>query len=229
MTGSTVLNVLTAGTVFGSVLQYRQTVAQGKVQQRIAEAEARNRRLEGRVEAVKAKESANEILRKTKRALASNIARGYSSGVIPEVGSSAVFSEQQVLRPAALDVGILEQDAFLAIEQSERQARNIEYQGQMAARQAKTEALFKLGTDLAQIAMTGVGSGFGSKSVAPNIAQPGTPGNLSQINTAGTSSVMSAVARPGQAAFSRSIAGGATPISGNYGVFNTAGGGMNFI
>ena len=55
----------------------------------------------------------------------------------------------------------------------------------MAARQAKTEALFKLGTDLAQIAMTGVGSGFGSKSVAPNIAQPGTPGNLSQINVGG--------------------------------------------
>ena len=49
MTGSTVLNVLTAGTVFGSVLQYRQTVAQGKVQQRIAEAEPRKRRLEGRV------------------------------------------------------------------------------------------------------------------------------------------------------------------------------------
>jgi len=180
---SSALQVLTAGTVFGSVLQYRQTVAQGKVQQRIAEAEARNRRLEGRVEAVKAKESANEILRRTKRALASNIARGYSSGVIPEVGSSAVFSEQQVLRPAALDVGILEQDAFLAIEQSQRQARNIEYQGQMAARQAKTEALFKLGTDLAQIAMTGVGSG--SRSVAPNIAQPGTPGNLSQINVGG--------------------------------------------
>tara|TARA_R100001224_G_scaffold110061_1_gene88210 strand:+ start:17 stop:550 length:534 start_codon:yes stop_codon:yes gene_type:complete len=168
MTGSTVLNVLTAGTVFGSVLQYRQTVAQGKVQQRIAEAEARNRRLEGRVEAVKAKESANEILRRTKKALASNIARGYSSGVIPEIGSSAVFSEQQVLRPAALDVGILEQDAFLAIEQSQRQARNIEYQGQMAARQAKTEALFKLGTDLAQVAMTGVGSGT-DKSIAPKI------------------------------------------------------------
>ena len=107
MTGSTVLNVLTAGTVFGSVLQYRQTVAQGKVQQRIAEAEARNTRLEGRVEAVKAKESANEILRRTKRALASNIARGYSSGVIPEVGSSAVFSEQQVLRPAALDLSLI--------------------------------------------------------------------------------------------------------------------------
>ena len=38
----------------------------------------------------------------------------------------------------------------------------------MAARQARTEALFKLGTDLAQIAMTGVGSGT-DKSIAPKI------------------------------------------------------------
>ena len=130
--------------LIGSALQARSTISAGKIQQRVFEAQARNQRLEGRVEAVRAKEQANEILRRTKRALASNVARGYSSGVLPEVGSSAVFSEQQVLRPAALDVGILEQDAFLAIEQSEREARNLEYRGKMAARQARTQAFGNL-------------------------------------------------------------------------------------
>ena len=157
---------MSAGAIFaainlaGSVLQYRSTVASGKVQKTIMEAQARNKRLQGRVEAVKAQESANEILRRTKRALASNIARGYSSGVLPEVGSAAVFSEQQVLRPAALDVGILEQDAFLAIEQSEREARNLEYRGAMAARQAQTQAITGLVMNVAQVGLAGAFSGM---------------------------------------------------------------------
>jgi len=233
-------SVISAGIgLIGSALQYRSSVAEGRIQQQIAEAQARNERLKGRVEAVKAQESANEILRRTKRALASNIARGYSSGVLPEVGSAAVFSEQQVLRPAALDVGILDQDAFLAIEQSERQARNLEYKGDMAKRQARTAALGNLFMSVAEVGLSGAFSGLGSPSPTSTLpvtpmARPTIPvpiggslaPNASLINTAGTSGVMSAVARPGQAAFSRSIAGGATPISGNYGVFNTAGGGL---
>ena len=228
-------SVISAGIgLIGSALQYRSSVAEGRIQQQIAEAQARNERLKGRVEAVKAQESANEILRRTKRALASNIARGYSSGVLPEVGSAAVFSEQQVLRPAALDVGILDQDAFLAIEQSERQARNLEYKGRMAARQAQTAALGNLVMSVAQVGLSGAldfslpTTSTATPTVIPRPTVP--PLNrlsvASQINTAGTSGVMSAVARPGQAAFSRSIAGGATPISGNYGVFNTVGGGL---
>ena len=170
--------------LIGSILQYRSSVAEGKIQQQIAEAKARNERLKGRVEAVKAQESANEILRRTKRALASNIARGYSSGVLPEVGSSKVFSEQQVLGPAALDVGILDQDAFLAIEQSERQARNLEYQGRMAARQARTAALGNLVMAGAQVGLSGAfeGLSFGGSG---SIAQPGIAGNVSQINVGG--------------------------------------------
>ena len=180
---------MSAGAIFGaiglagSVLQYRSTIASGKVQKTIMEAQARNKRLEGRVEAVKAKESANEILRRTKRALASNIARGYSSGVLPEVGSAAVFSEQQVLRPAALDVGILEQDAFLAIEQSEREARNLEYRGAMALRQARTVALGNLVMSAAQVGLSGAFSGLGGSSGA--LAKPGVAGNVSQINVGG--------------------------------------------
>ena len=185
MTAATAISAISAGVgLVGSFLQYRSTVAQGKAEQRIAEAQARNERLKGRVEAVKAQESANEILRRTKRALASNIARGYSSGVLPEVGSAAVFSEQQVLRPAALDVGILDQDAFLAIEQSERQARNLEYKGRMAARQAQTAALGNLVMSVAQVGLSGAFSGLGSAGSGA-IAQPGIAGNVSQINVGG--------------------------------------------
>ena len=174
-------SVVSAGIgLIGSALQYRSSVAEGRIQQQIAEAQARNERLKGRVEAVKAQESANEILRRTKRALASNIARGYSSGVLPEVGSAAVFSEQQVLRPAALDVGILDQDAFLAIEQSERQARNLEYKGRMAARQAQTAALGNLVMAGAQVGLSGAfeglsfgGSGY-SASAFQGVSKAGT-------------------------------------------------------
>ena len=216
-------SVVSAGIgLIGSALQYRSSVAEGRIQQQIAEAQARNERLKGRVEAVKAQESANEILRRTKRALASNIARGYSSGVLPEVGSAAVFSEQQVLRPAALDVGILDQDAFLAIEQSERQARNLEYKGRMAARQAQTAALGNLVMSVAQVGLSGAFSGLGSSvssAGSGSIAQPGIAGNVSQINTAGNVAMNRAV--------NPMFVGQTSPLSG--GVYNTAGGGMNFI
>jgi len=202
-------SVVSAGIgLIGSALQYRSSVAEGKIQQQIAEAEARNQRLKGRVEAVKAQESANEILRRTKRALASNIARGYSSGVLPEVGSAAVFSEQQVLRPAALDVGILDQDAFLAIEQSERQARNLEYKGRMAARQAQTAALGNLVMSVAQVGLSGA-LDFSSPTTTTTPMTPPTP-------------IGSPLARPGLASnFSQINVGG--------GAYSTAGGGMNFI
>ena len=216
-------SVVSAGIgLIGSALQYRSSVAEGRIQQQIAEAQARNERLKGRVEAVKAQESANEILRRTKRALASNIARGYSSGVLPEVGSAAVFSEQQVLRPAALDVGILDQDAFLAIEQSERQARNLEYKGRMAARQAQTAALGNLFMSVAEVGLSGAFSGLGSSVSSAGsgaIAQPGIAGNVSQINTAGNVAMNRAV--------NPMFVGQTSPLSG--GVYNTAGGGMNFI
>ena len=63
---------MSASAVFGgiglvmSALQYRSTVAAGKAEQEFYNAQARNRRLQGRVEAVEAKEKGNEILRRTK-------------------------------------------------------------------------------------------------------------------------------------------------------------------
>jgi len=212
--------------LIGSALQARSTISAGKIQQRVFEAQARNKRLEGRVEFLRSKEQANEILRRTKRALASNVARGYSSGVLPEVGSSAVFSEQQVLRPAALDVGILEQDAFLAIEQSEREARNLEYRGKMAARQARTQAFGNLVMNIGAIGLSGAFSNL--LPTSPTSTLPVTPppipasvggsfaGNASQINTAGSVALNRAV--------NPMFVGQTSPLSG--GVYNTAGGGL---
>ena len=219
---------MSASAVFGGIgllisgLQYRSTVAAGKAEQEFYNAQARNRRLQGRVEAVEAKEKGNEILRRTKAALASNLAGGYASSVIPTVGSVQTVSRQQVLRPASLDFGITEMDALLAVEQANREAGYLEYRGQMAKAQARTQALAGIASSLVQIGLSGAldfGSGLvGGQSNISNI------GAASQINTAGTSGVMSSVARPGQAAFTKSIAGGANPISGNFGSFNTAGG-----
>jgi len=100
---------MSASAVFGgiglvmSALQYRSTVAAGKAEQEFYNAQARNRRLQGRVEAVEAKEKGNEILRRAKVALASNLAGGYASAVIPTVGSVQTVSRQQGIRPGLVD------------------------------------------------------------------------------------------------------------------------------
>ena len=206
---------MSASAVFGgiglvmSALQYRSTVAAGKAEKEFYNAQARNRRLQGRVEAVEAKEKGNEILRRTKAALASNIAGGYASSVIPTIGSVQTVSRQQVLRPASQDFGITEMDALLAVEQANREAGYLEYRGQMAASQARAQALGNLAMAGVQAGLSGAFSGLGGSG---GISGAGVAGNASQINTAGVSSVM----RAGQT----------SAISG--GVFNTAGGGMNF-
>jgi len=227
---------MSASAVFGGiglvlqVAKYKATLAGGKATQQFYDAQARNERLKGRVEAVEAKEKGNDILRRAKAALAANIAGGYASAVIPTKGSARVYGQQQILRPAALDFGITQEESILAIEQANRQASYLEYRGQMARSQAKSQAIGGLLMGVTQAGLSGAFDfGLPKLTSSSSLASPGIAGNVSQINTAGTSSVMSAVALPGQAAFGKSIAGGAAPISGNYGVFNTAGGGMNFI
>ena len=213
--------------LLGAALQARSTISAGKIQQRVLQAQARNKRLEGRVEAIEAKEKANEILRRTKRALAANIAGGYASGLVSEVGTVQTVSSQQVLRPAALDVGILDEDALLSIEQSEREARNLEYQGKMAARQARISGLANFALSVAQVGLSGafsnaLASPATASPVTPManpLARPGIAGNISQINTAGNVATNRLV--------NPMFVGQTSPISG--GVFNTAGGGMNFI
>lgn len=157
---------MSASAVFGgigllmSAFQYRSTVAAGKSEQEFYNAQARNRRLQGRVEAVEAKEKGNEILRRTKAALASNLAGGYASAVIPTVGSVQTVSRQQVLRPASLDFGITGMDALLAVEQANREAGYLEYRGQMAASQARTQALGNLAMAGFQAGLSGAFEGL---------------------------------------------------------------------
>ncbi len=162
---------MSASAVFGGLglflayRQYQATVAGGKIQRQAYEAQARNRRLEGRVEAVSAKEKANEILRRAKIALASNIAGGYASAVNPFVGSVDTVSKQQILRPAALDVNVQEEEALLAVEKADREARYLEYRGQMAQTQAKSQALSGLGMAAFQVGLSGAFS-----ALTPNLS-----------------------------------------------------------
>ena len=175
---SAVFSVLGLAT---QALQARQTMAAGRVAEEAANVEARNRRLQGRVEAVEAKEKGNEILRRTKAALASNIAGGYASGVIPTVGSVQTVSRQQVLKPASLDVGITEMDTLLATEKANREARYLEYQGQMAKAQARTQALAGIASSLVKVGISGAfdglslggGSGY-SASAYQGVSAAGT-------------------------------------------------------
>jgi len=159
---------MSASAVFGGiglllqVAKYKATLAGGKATQQFYDAQARNERLKGRVEAVEAKEKGNEILRRAKAALAANIAGGYASAVIPTKGSARVYGQQQILRPAALDFGIMQEEAILAIEQANRQASYLEYRGQMARSQAKSQAIGGLLMGVTQAGLSGAFSSLSS-------------------------------------------------------------------
>ena len=185
MTAATAISAVFAGAgLFMSYRQYQATIAGGKIQQQAYEAQARNRRLEGRIEAVSAKEKANEILRRAKIALASNIAGGYASAVNPFIGSVDTVSKQQILRPAALDVNVQEEEALLAVEKADREARYLEYRGQMAKYQARSQATSALAMAVMQTGLSGAFSGmsFGGGSGYSASAFQG-------MSTAGTTNV----------------------------------------
>lgn len=225
---------MSAGTVFSGLsfllsgVQFFQARANARQQEKYYDALARDKRLEGRIKSVEAKEKANEVLRRTKIALASNIAGGYASGVIPYVGSVDTINKQQILRPASIDYGILGMESVLAIEKANREARNLEYQGDIAKRQGYAQALGGLAMAGIQFGMSGAldfGSGFigGQSSITPPtpMARPSSVGgsfaaNASQINTAGNVAMNRAV--------NPMFVGQTSPLSG--GVYNTAGGGM---
>ena len=217
---------MSASAVFGGiglvlqVAQYKTTLAGGKATQQFYDAQARNERLKGRVEAVEAKEKGNEILRRAKAALAANIAGGYASAVIPTKGSARVYGQQQILRPAALDFGITQEESILAIEQANRQASYLEYRGQMARSQAKSQAIGGLLMGITQAGLSGAFDfGLSKLTSSSSLASAGIAGNVSQINTAGNVAMNRAV--------NPMFVGQTSPLSG--GVYNTAGGGMNFI
>lgn len=207
------------GSFLLSGVQFFQARANARATEKYYDALARDKRLEGRVKAVEAKEKAVEVLRKTKIALASNIAGGYASGVNPYFGSINTVNKQQVLRPAALDVGILEMQEILDIEKANREARNLEMQGDIAKRQGYASALGNLAMAGLQLGMSGALQSPGFIGGQGAIASPGIAGNVSQINTAGNVAMNQAV--------NPMFVGQTSPLSG--GVFNTAGGGMNFI
>jgi hypothetical protein len=215
------------GSFLLSGVQFFQARANARATEKYYDALARDKRLEGRVKAVEAKEKAVEVLRRTKIALASNIAGGYASGVNPYFGSINTVNKQQVLRPGALDVGILEMQEILDIEKANREARNLEMQGDIAKRQGYASALGNLAMAGIQLGVSGAlqSPGFvgGQSAITPPtpMARPSSIGgsfapNASQINTAGNVAMNRAV--------NPMFVGQTKPLSG--GVYNTAGGGM---
>ncbi len=181
------------GSFLISGLQFIQARKSARATEKYYDALARDKRLEGRVKAVEAEEKSVEILRRTKARLASNIAGGYASGVIPYVGSVDTFSKQQVLRPAALDVGILDMEAVLAVEKADREARNLEMQGDIAKRQGYAAALGNFAMAGMQLGMSGaLGSmNLGGSTAVGQVSQASTSAGTTGLgNLSGTSSFM---------------------------------------
>ena len=132
-------------------------------------AQAEHKKLEGRVEAVKAKEQGIQVLKNTNKALASVGAIAYAGGLEPTIGTPQDVGTFGVLNPGLNDFITSKDNEFLAI--STANAEDLRFAGRMAKKQATIGALSTMGS-----AMMSYNS-LGSAPAQPNYGfTPSTSG-----------------------------------------------------
>ena len=109
-------------------------------------AQAEHKKLEGRVEAVKAKEQGIQVLRNTNKALASVGAIAYAGGLEPTIGTPQDVGTFGVLNPGLNDFITSKDNEFLAISTANAQAEDLRFAGRMAKKQATIGALSTMGS-----------------------------------------------------------------------------------
>jgi hypothetical protein len=107
-------------------------------------AQAEHKKLEGRVEATKAKEQGIEVLKATNKALASVGAIAYAGGLEPTLGTPQDVATFAVLDPGLNDFITSKDNEFLAISTANAQAEDLRFAGRMAKKQATIGALTTL-------------------------------------------------------------------------------------
>lgn len=116
-------------------------IKQGQDAKKAYYAQARYKELEGRVEAVKAKEQGIKALEATRRALASVNASAVAGGLEPNIGTPVDIATFNVIRPGTGDFFTARDNASLAISSANAQAEDLRFAGRQAKKQGYLSAL----------------------------------------------------------------------------------------
>lgn len=134
-----------AGLVLAGVSAYAQ-IKQGEATKKAMYNQAEHKRLEGRVESVKAKQQGIQVLKATNQALASVNAVAYSGGLEPNIGTPQDIGTFGILNPGMNDFLTSKDNEFLAISSANAQAEDLRFAGRQAKKQGYIGALSTMGS-----------------------------------------------------------------------------------
>ena len=151
--------VLAAISAAGALMQATQTVAGARAKKEQYNAQARQKRLEGRVDALNYKRQGIEVLKESQRVMAANVARGAAGGINPfESGGAVALVNAYAMRGAANDFSIARDNAGLAQQMAQEQAYQYELAGYNTVKGAKRSAMAGVLTTAATLGATMPGS-----------------------------------------------------------------------
>ena len=165
------MTVAVASLVLAGVSAFAQVKA-GQEQKKAFYSQARFKELEGRIEAVKAKEQGIRALENTRRALASVNASARAGGLEPTIGTPVDIGTFNIIKPGTTDFFTAKDNASLALSSAKAQAEDLRFAGRQAKKQGYISAL---GT----IAVAGMNYA--------SLGGPGTAGTTSTGMTRGPS------------------------------------------
>ena len=149
------MTVAVASLVLAGVSAYAQ-IKQGEATKKAMYNQAEHKRLEGRVEATKAKEQGIQVLKNTNKALASVGAIAYAGGLEPTLGTPQDIGTFGILNPGMNDFLTSKDNEFLAISSANAQAEDLRFAGRQAKKQGYIGALTTMGS--AMMSYNSVGS-----------------------------------------------------------------------
>jgi hypothetical protein len=140
--------------------------------------QAQHKKLEGRVEAVKAKQQGNQVLKNTNRALASVGAIASAGGLEPSIGTPQDIGTFAILGPGLNDFLTSKDNEFLAISIANAQAEDLRFAGRMAKKKATISALSTMGSAMMSYGSLGSAPAgdTGSVTAPPPMARQSSPG-----------------------------------------------------
>ena len=141
---------LTAGK---AVMEYQA----GKDRKDAYYSQAQHKELEGRREAVKAKEDGIEVLRQMRRALANISATAFAGGLAPNITGGTIenIGTQNVLNPGFSDFFTAQSNSRLALSMSRTQAEELRFAGRQAKQQGVMNAMATIAGGMATASSIG--------------------------------------------------------------------------
>ena len=131
------------------------SIKQGNLRKKGLDASARYKELEGRIEAVKAKEQGIKALENTRKVLATINATARAGGLEPNIGTPVDIGQYYALNPGFSDFFTAKDNASLALTSAKAQADDLRQAGKEAKNQGVISALGTL--SMASLILSGIG------------------------------------------------------------------------